>query len=257
MTRDPRIRWLVGLCWFASALGCSCPDCEDDACDGGMLDGSLDADPSFDATFVDAGDAAHDADASAPRDGEVPDATLDPARDGGSDAGGGPSVQLGPRCQDEEWPGFRRRADGTYDICNCYDRDEDGVLRPVPTFSRNGLVRGVRFDCSWPEGALFAFSGGPQRTVAVEPTACDPIVNLTGLLATGFVAEPYAEVVVFTHGHPPDIYDSACFPAECVFDTPGEVARCSEACAPATAQGWVTVYRVDRTACAEESAWPI
>ncbi len=215
--------------------------------------------------------------------GQTPDASVEAGVDGGMDGGrhrpdaglrdaGGqdagssdtgiePPVMceegcLAPcqpnRCQDEPIPGFRLRPDGWYDPCNCFEARE-GEVRAIPTSCVDQGLRTVPFDCSWPPGTIFHRGYLSTYVVEVGAQSCDYTCDtVTG----GFFLEPYYETFVVAPD-PRLPHDRVCFPSECVFDTPGEPARCSDSCTPFNSEigtyfgrgAYVTVYRVDRSAC--------
>lgn len=197
------------------------------------------------------------------------DAGFDGGRDAGvrSDSGAGHDAALedaGPdgdifppyrnRCPDEEIPGFKLLDGGWHRACNCFDGDP---LRPVPTqsFGHHGEgLRTVPFDCDWPLGGMYS-----RGSLSIEPNEIDAL-GCEGMVDTvrgaGFVAEPFHDVFTSFSAHRPAgvARERICVPTECVFDTPGEPAHCSEECAPFREDvtiwgGYITVYRVDRSAC--------
>lgn len=166
------------------------------------------------------------------------------------------------RCADEPIPGFRIRPDGWYHPCNCFERDEGGELRTVPTACHDQGLRTVPFDCSWPRGAIYhraATSTGPIF-IESDGTSCEPACDTVSV--ESFYEAPYHQAFVFDSSFsPPDPrlpVDRVCFPAECVFETPGEPARCSQECADFHPEwlypGYATIYRVDRSACGDTDA---
>lgn len=170
------------------------------------------------------------------------------------------SENLPRRCADEPIPGFRLRPDGWYGPCNCFERDADGALHAVPTACYDQGLRTVPFDCSWPPGAIYhrgALATGPTW---IESTGCEHACDIG--YVEGFYEAPYHQAFLFDLDFsPPDPrlpIDRICFPTECVFDTPGEPARCSEECAEFHPEwqypGYITTYRVDRSACGDADA---
>lgn len=109
----------------------------------------------------------------------------------------------------------------------------------------------VRFDCAWPEGAIFVAGSRGSGVLDISGTACEPTC-LVGL-PRGYYAAPYERFYnppYFDLGMPPE---SVCVPSECVFETPGEPARCSAECSELVGGYYRTTFRVDRSACAEGS----
>jgi hypothetical protein len=124
---------------------------------------------------------------------------------------------------DEALPGFRARPDGLFTPCRCFDGDP---LRPVPDLSVGG-IRSVDFSCDWPDGTVF------------HPR---------------LVAGSYEESFFIVEDALPEglRIEDICIPRSCVFDTPGERARCGSECATRRLPGdlvFVTTYSVDRAAC--------
>lgn len=245
---------LVALASVASTtalMGCEC---------GGPLE-------------VDGGmDAAADGGMDAALDGGV-DREVDAARPdaGPGDSGVPPPWSLCPngrtyyedlprRCADEPIPGFRLRPDGWYDPCNCFEPDEGGTLRAIPTACHDEGLRTVPFDCSWPQGAIYHRVSIVRGPIFIDSIACQHACDTVS--PEGFYEAPYHQAFIFDLDFfPPDPrlpIDRICFPAECVFDTPGEPARCSEECAEFHPEwpypGYATTYRVDRSACADTDA---
>ena len=241
-------RLLIGL--LATALGsaCSAPlGGGEGGLDGGGMDGGLDgAQPDgaqldgaqLDAARFDAtGSDASRVDSGGPRD-----------------AGWDPDTSFLPpwpmRCADEPVAGFRQLDNGYWRPCNCFDGDP---LRPVPTQNDEG-IRGVPFDCDWPVGTIWSLDWLSIPPTQIDFLGCESIFDTVRL--SGFIPEPF-EDVFFSVGtlRPAEIArDRLCVPTECVFDTPGEPARCSDDCGPFRPDvtiwgGYATVYRVDRSAC--------
>lgn len=200
-------------------------------------------------------------------DGGAPerDAGLDASRDAGSDAGqdGNFEVPASPcpdgcvgascrqgHCADEPIPGFRLRPDGWYQPCSCFELDDAMQPSAVPTQCVDQGLRTVTFDCSWPEGAIFHRTYLASGPVEIGPGTCGH-VWAAGPRA-GFYTAPYTEIFFAGPSLDPRLpRDRVCVPRECVFDTPGERARCSTECAPSEGGCYRTLYRVDRTACVD------
>ncbi|MDQ3032404.1 MAG: hypothetical protein M3Y87_08320 [Myxococcota bacterium] len=192
------------------------------------------------------------------------DAGMDASRDAGSDSG--PDGNIGPppvlcpdgcvggcrprRCADEPIPGFRLRPDGWYQPCNCFELDDAMGPIALPTRCRDQGLRTVIFDCGWPEGAIFHRGYTQSGPVELGASSCEHTCST--VIYEGFYAAPYQQMFVADHSLDPRLpRDRVCVPRECVFDTPGERARCSPDCAASDAGWYTTVYRVDRSACAD------
>lgn len=159
-------------------------------------------------------------------------------------------------CAEEvPYAGFRERPDGRYEPCNCFSNDRDGHYAPVVTECDDDGIRRVRFDCDWPPGQLFIRGRlnapmNPQLgIIQVTSVSCSPVYET--LILEGFYDEPYVDTF-FVADPPYDPWtdpdfprDRLCVPSECVFDTPGQTAHCSDDCSPVDA----TVYYTDRSAC--------
>ncbi len=238
-------RLLIGLIATALASACSAPQ---GGLDGGGMDGaSLDAAhldaPRFDGADLDA--ARLDATGS---DGSRVDSGVP------RDAGWDPDTSFLPpwpmRCADEPVPGFRQLDNGYWRPCNCFDGDP---LRPVPTQNDEG-IRAVPFDCDWPVGTIWSLDWLSIPPIQIDFLGCEPIFDR--VRPSGFIPEPFEDVFFSVREQRPAeiARDQICVPTECVFDTPGEPARCSDDCGPFRPDatvfgGYVTVYRVDRSAC--------
>lgn len=175
-----------------------------------------------------------------------------PARDAASDASDAVLEDAGlvppypMRCASETVAGFRALDGGWFRPCNCFD---GAPLRPVVTRFDEGL-RTVPFDCSWPEGMIFQRGSTSSGPALVDAVGCE-YVEESGR-GEGFVPAPYEERFIAPQERPDGVRsDRICVPTECVFDVPGQPARCSDDCAGLGSDGLepVTVYRVDRSAC--------
>lgn len=209
--------------------------------DQGLDDGTEDPEP--DGTGDDAGpDEGRDADireVQSDRSEEVSDQPICPA-----DC---PFPCFPGRCADEPIPGFRELEDGWYRPCNCFDGEP---LRAVPISCIAGRDEGHRtvpFDCAWPEGMIYHRDRATSGPIDVNADGCG---HMEEALELGrFSPEPYRERFNVSASDPRLPRDRICFPVECVFDTPGEPARCSRECAPYP--DYETIYRVDRSRCDE------
>lgn len=166
-------------------------------------------------------------------DADAPDVAWDASDDAAADACGGQPV-----------PGFRSRGDGRLVPCYCFDGEP---LRPVPTILDEGL-RSVVFDCEWPEGTIYHRRYTMHDMARISDWGCEHTGAL--IVPAGYYEEPYyQQFELDTELDSRIAAEEVCVPRECVFDTPGERARCTEDCSPATGRTYVTVYRVDRSAC--------
>lgn len=210
--------------------GCAAPMVMEDAA-------AASSDAGFDAS------SSRDAGTDAGQDGHF-EPPADPCPDGCVGAG-----CLRGRCADEPIPGFRLRPDGLYQPCNCFELDDAMQPIPVPTRCSDQGVRTVTFDCSWPEGMIFHRGYLHSGPVELGSASCEH--SEAAARPEGFYPAPYEQLFVAYDFLDPRLpRDRVCVPRECVFDTPGERARCSTECDPSWSDGYTTVYRVDRSACA-------
>jgi len=244
---------VLALVFSMTSAGCSCSA----NTGGGSRDaGGSDAGGS-DANGSDAsGNDAHGDGADAPADGAAADADDGTRTDAGgpTDAARDAGFTFPPypmRCPDEAIPGFKPLDGGWFRACNCFDGDP---LRPVPTQTDDGL-RTIPFDCAWPVGTIWQRGYLSTQPAEINFQACEYIWDT--VVGPGFVAAPFTDVFWSHREYRPAgiARDRICVPTECVFDTPGEPARCSEDCAPFDYE-WMryyTIYRVDRSACGADA----